>query len=77
MAITNTNEFITKCLELIPRGDKPYTRAVQELIQELKDGGSVVTLAEMSSVLRETYVDGFLTEPYLRDLIAQHGCTYD
>ena len=76
MAITNQEELLAKCLELIPRGDKPYRSAVQHIVQELKDGGSVLTFAEMSTALREAYVDGFLTEAYLRDLIAQHGCTY-
>ena len=77
MAITTTEELVSKCLELIPRGNKPYRSAVQEIIQGLKDGGSVLTLEEISTVLREAYVDGWLTEPYLRDLIAIHGCSYE
>jgi len=77
MAITTTEELKTRCLELVARGDKPYPGMVAAIVQELKEGGSKLTMQECSYALRDAYVDGFITEKYLRDLLQKDGVEYD
>ena len=77
MAITTTEELKTRCLGLVARGDKPFPGMVATIVQELKEGGSTLTVQECSYALRDAYVDGFITEKYLRDLLQKEGVEYD
>ena len=76
MAITSIDDLKTRAIELVPPGETLTETAVRTLHKELTDGGSQLTLDDISYGLRDAYINPFLSVKYLNEQLTKYNLTY-
>lgn len=77
MAITTSTELQEKALQLVPAGKKITESAVRVIHREIVEGGSLLSLEEISVALRNAYTDPFITVKFLEEQIKKYNINYE
>jgi len=80
MSIETPLEFAARVVEVIPHNGinrEPTKQELEIIVGELKDGGSVFTIAEIAAMTREVYENVFYTERWLKDTLERNNITYE
>jgi hypothetical protein len=77
MAITTIDDLKTRVTELVPPGEPITETAVRTIHKELTDGGSQLTLEDISYGLRDAYINPFLSIKYVNEQLTKYNLTYE